>query len=65
MYSLPKTYDQSAKLIVNIIINKCEEYSNEDDKETYYVSISLGYATKLKIEDPFEKVFKSCGRTYV
>jgi diguanylate cyclase (GGDEF)-like protein/PAS domain S-box-containing protein len=55
---LPQTDAQSAKSIVNIIKNKCEDYSNEAGKETYYASISLGYATKLKIEEPFEKVFR-------
>lgn len=55
---LPQTDAQSAKSIVNIIKKKCEDYSNEAGKETYYASISLGYATKLKVEEPFEKVFR-------
>lgn len=55
---LPKTYNQSAQLIVDRIIKKCKEYCNEEDKETYYISIALGHSTKMKIEEPFEKVFK-------
>jgi diguanylate cyclase (GGDEF)-like protein/PAS domain S-box-containing protein len=55
---LPKTDNQSAQLIVDRIIQKCKEYRNEEYKETYYVSIALGHSTKMKIEEPFEKVFK-------
>ena len=55
---LPKTYSESAQLIVDRIIKKCKEYRNEEYKETYYVSIALGYSTKMKVEEPFEKVFK-------
>lgn len=55
---LPQTDAQSAKCIVDIIKKKCKEYSDEAVKETYYASISLGYATKLKIEESFEKVFR-------
>lgn len=56
---LPKTYSQDAQLIVDRIVKKCKEYCNEEDKETYYVSIALGHSTKMKIEEPFEKVFKA------
>lgn len=56
---LPNTCNQSAQLIVDKIIKKCKDYCNEEDKETYYVSIALGYSTKMKIEEPFEKVFKT------
>lgn len=56
---LPRTHNKSAKLIVDRIIKKCKEYSNEKDKETYYISIALGHSTKMKIEEPFEKVFKN------
>lgn len=56
---LPKTNNQGAKLIVDRIIKKCKEYSDEKDKETYYISIALGQSTKIKIEEPFEKVFKN------
>lgn len=56
---LPKTNNQGAKLIVDRIIKKCKEYSDEKDKETYYISIALGQSTKMKIEEPFEKVFKN------
>jgi diguanylate cyclase (GGDEF)-like protein/PAS domain S-box-containing protein len=56
---LPKTNNQGAKLIVDRIIKKCKEYSDEKDKETYYISIALGQSTKMKIEEPFEKVFNN------
>lgn len=55
---LPKINNQCAKLILDRIIKECKEYSNEKDKETYYISIALGHSTKMKIEEPFEKVFK-------
>jgi diguanylate cyclase (GGDEF)-like protein len=56
---LPKTYNQSAQLIVDRIIKKCKEYCDEKDKETYYISIALGHSTKMKVEEPFEKVIKN------
>lgn len=55
---LPKTNAKSAESIIEIIKKKCRDYSNKAEKETYYASISLGHATKLKIEEPFEKVFR-------
>ena len=55
---LPQTDAKSARCIVEIIKKKCEDYSNEAGKETYYASISLGYATKLRIEEPFERLFR-------
>lgn len=55
---LPKTDTHNAQLIVNRIKRKCEEYINKASRETYFASISLGYATKLKIEEPFEKIFR-------
>lgn len=56
---LPGTNKQSAQLIADRIIKECKEYCKEEDKETYYVSIALGYATKIKTEEPFEKIFKA------
>lgn len=56
---LPRTDTQSAQSIVDIIKRKCEDYTNKAGKETYYASISLGYATKLKTEEPFEKIFRT------
>ena len=56
---LPQTDEQKTKLIVERIKEKCEDYSNEIKKDVYYASISLGYATKLKIEESFEKVFRN------
>lgn len=55
---LPKIHNQGAKVILDRIIKKCKDYSDEKDKETYYISIALGHSTKMKIEEPFEKVFK-------
>lgn len=55
---LPKTDSNGAQLIVKRIKKACEEYINKTDKGVYYASISLGHATKYKVEEPFAKIFK-------
>lgn len=56
---LPKTDVLSAQSIVDRIKKKCQDYSNKAGKEIYYVSISLGHATKTTFEESFEKVFRT------
>lgn len=54
---LPKTDYQTTGFMVQQILKACEaEY--EFDSEFIYSSISLGYATKMNKNEPFEKIFK-------
>jgi len=55
---LPQTDNNIASIIVGQIKKACEEYATKSDKEVYYTSISLGYATKIKDEEPLDKVLK-------
>ncbi|WHH57781.1 diguanylate cyclase [Petroclostridium sp. X23] len=55
---LPKTDIQSAQSMVDKIKKQCQDYSNAAGRETYYASISLGHATKLTVEESFEKAFR-------
>lgn len=56
---LPQTDNHIAQAIVQNIKSTCEQYVNRTHKETYYASISLGYATKFNTEESFDKVMKS------
>jgi len=56
---LPQTDNQTAQAVVEKIKNTCEQYVDRTNKEAYYVSISLGYATKLSSEESLDKVIKS------
>lgn len=56
---LPQTDNHIAQVAVQKIKSTCEQYVNRTNKETYYASISLGYATKLYTEESFAKVMKS------
>ena len=56
---LPQTDSQVAKSIVKRINYACEQYVNRTNKETYYASISLGYATKYYDKESFDKIMKS------
>ena len=56
---LPHTDIKIAQAIVESIKNACEQYVNRTDREAYYTSISLGYATKCYSEESFDKVMKS------
>lgn len=55
---LPKTDSKSAKAIIHKIEKICDEYSAKADKDGYFTSISLGYATKNAAEESFESVYK-------
>jgi len=55
---LPKTDNNSAKEIFHHIEKSSEEYSAKADKDGYFTSISLGYATKKTVEESFESVYK-------
>jgi diguanylate cyclase (GGDEF)-like protein/PAS domain S-box-containing protein len=55
---LPKTDSDTVKMIVDRIKTVCEEYVAGSDKEVYYTSISLGFATKTKTEETLDKIFK-------
>jgi diguanylate cyclase (GGDEF)-like protein len=55
---LPRTDEHGALATVRRIKNACEEHMNKIYKEVYYASISLGYATKHKVEEPFVKIYK-------
>jgi diguanylate cyclase (GGDEF)-like protein len=52
---LPKTDGQTAKSIIKQIQNTCEQYANRENKETYYISISLGYGTKTNPNESLER----------
>lgn len=56
---LPKTDSLTAQSIVNQIQIKCEQYSNSENKNTYYVSIALGSGTKLKQNESMDKIRNS------
>ncbi|MFB0920779.1 MAG: diguanylate cyclase [Oscillospiraceae bacterium] len=56
---LPRTDNKTAQNVVEKIKNVCERYSASASKETYYASISLGYATKSICEESIDKVIKS------
>ncbi|MEA4895547.1 MAG: diguanylate cyclase [Oscillospiraceae bacterium] len=56
---LPQTDSKTAHAVVDRIKIACELYANRTDKETYYMSISLGYDTKLEAGEAFETVIKS------
>jgi len=56
---LPQTNCEIVKAIVGRINKACEQYVKRTRKETYYVSISLGYATKVNCNESFFKIIKS------
>lgn len=55
---LPKTDSHLTSIIFDRIKKTSQEYATKVDKEVYYTSISLGYATKEKPDELFEKVLK-------
>lgn len=55
---LPGTDEKMTNQISDSIKKACEEYANQEEKETYYTSISLGYATKTKPEESLPDVIK-------
>jgi|GEM_PF-193534 len=56
---LPRTSNNQAQAIIARIKRTCEEYASKSNRETCYISISLGHATKTSIEEPFDKVLKN------
>ncbi|MHC1696389.1 MAG: HD domain-containing phosphohydrolase [Eubacteriales bacterium] len=56
---LQQTDCLTVEKIVNQIRNTCEQYANKVDKQTYYASIALGYATKSDPVDSLDKIIKS------
>ena len=55
---LPKTDSALARNLFDRIKKTCEEYALNSDNEVYYTSISLGYATKIRQDEPFYQVLK-------
>jgi len=50
---LPRTDSITAQAIIDSIRKTCEAYASQTEKETYYMSISLGYATKTNDKELF------------
>jgi diguanylate cyclase (GGDEF)-like protein len=55
---LPKTKKEEANKIIRQIGNICEKYKPRIMNEAYHVSISLGCATKISREEPFNSIIK-------
>jgi len=55
---LPQTSSETAQTICRRIYKMCENYEDKKDKEIFYISISLGYATKMSSSQPLEGVIK-------
>ena len=56
---LPNTDSETAQSIVKQIQNTCEQYAKREDKETFYISIALGYGTKTIPEESFVRTRKT------
>lgn len=56
---MPNTDIQTASTIVDTIKVSCEHYATSSEKDVYYTSISLGYATKQSPEESLNKVIKT------
>jgi diguanylate cyclase (GGDEF)-like protein/PAS domain S-box-containing protein len=56
---LPKSDDNAAMNVVDSIKEACLKYAAQTDKETYYTSISLGYAAKTTPNEQFSYVLKT------
>ena len=56
---LPRTDEADAQNIVDSIKAACEAYASQTEKETYYTSISLGYATKTSLAEDFGVIQKT------
>jgi diguanylate cyclase (GGDEF)-like protein/PAS domain S-box-containing protein len=55
---LPQTSSETAQTICRRIYKICENYEDKIDKEIFYLSISLGYATKEDSGQPIESIIK-------
>jgi diguanylate cyclase (GGDEF)-like protein/PAS domain S-box-containing protein len=47
-----------AQKVCKRIYNACNDYIHSEDKKTFYLSISLGYATKLSLKQNIEEILK-------
>ena len=56
---LPETSSETAHEIVGKIYSTCEEQDKRISSELYHTSISLGSATKKKIYEPIDGIFKA------
>jgi diguanylate cyclase (GGDEF)-like protein/PAS domain S-box-containing protein len=55
---LPRTDAEQARKIFEIIQHACQEHTTGTERDIYYTSISLGYATKTKKDEAFSNVIK-------
>lgn len=55
---LPRTSSEEARAIIDHIYAKCKEYKDKTDKDTNFLSISLGCATKTATSEPFSSISK-------
>ncbi len=55
---MPRTGHEAASGVVEEIRRKCEEYNRDVFNEAYAINISLGYATKEKVEEDLGKIKK-------
>lgn len=56
---LPNTDEPTASAIVDRIKTACEHYATSSEKDVYYTSISLGYATKTSAEENLSSILKT------
>lgn len=55
---LPKTSSEVVSKIIERINSSCEEYNKKMANELYYISISIGSATKTDINESLDSIFK-------
>jgi len=55
---LPKTSFEVANTVIEKINAACKEYNSQISSELYFISISLGVATKYKDGDALENIYK-------
>ena len=55
---LPSTDSQAAYLIIERINTAFEKFMNNADKSIFHTNISLGYATKIEIDQPFSRIIQ-------
>ena len=56
---LPKADNTEARSIFSRIMEACQVYDNDENRKTYYMSISLGYATKTNEQESFDELYKT------
>lgn len=55
---LPKTSNEEAQALCRNIYDSCKKYDDETNKEIFYLSISLGFATKTEVQQSIDRLFK-------